>query len=356
MSAKPRLNIRYATHDDIARGLETFDYTKLTAINMCPTWGITRYGWHKQMPGNGSRAMALEAGKVMHDAFAAIRLASLGLLLPEHAYYHGQRLFGPDRWSIIAEAYSKGIDDHAKLRNAALETLATSDYVNDPMDKYRTFTNLETSLLYYVQRWDGERYPIWVEDTADPTSRVGVEIPFALYVEIEGQEPFLYTGRMDGLHVNPKRDNELLIQENKTAARLNEAWTASFDMSHQVTGYMIAGACYTKQRITRGLVIGLSIPLPRDAGGGLSYVQVTRHDDAFTAWAEWVQHTVALYREHRLSPVDAPKYTHSCNRYFRPCSMIPFCAAERGERQDIFDRQMEHNEWSPLAEATSDSA
>ena len=56
--------------------LPTYDHTKLSAINTCPTWGIVRYDMHLRMPGQG-RALALEAGTAMHECFAFIRLVTL---------------------------------------------------------------------------------------------------------------------------------------------------------------------------------------------------------------------------------------------------------------------------------------
>ena len=58
------------------RSLEAFDNTKWSAINTCPTWGITRYQMHLRMPGGG-RALALEAGHALHEVFAFVRLATL---------------------------------------------------------------------------------------------------------------------------------------------------------------------------------------------------------------------------------------------------------------------------------------
>lgn len=343
-----------ATQSDLAR-LTTFDYTKLTAINMCPTWGIIRYGKHKAMSGGG-RAMALEAGTVMHECFAAIRLVQVALVqkLPDHADAHGVKQFGAQRWNAIRNAYLEAPDTPGAIRNAAMECLLTSGYVDDPLDKFRTINNLETSLLYYAQRWDPERYPVYISDPAEPAALIGVEIPFAIKVSMWNQPidaplQFIYTGRIDGLHVNPRRDNELIIQENKTAARLNDAWVQSFDMSHQVTGYTIAASLIAQQTITRGLVLGVSIPLPRDTAQGLSILNVQRPQYMKERWLEWVEHTVGIYNQHINTPLDAPRYTHSCNRYFRPCSMIPMCAVPRDEQEEIL-AGMEHVEWSPLHE------
>src|SRR5689334_14562472 len=68
-----RCAIRLTTEEEKdVPSIPTFDYTKLTALNMCPRWGLIRYDQHKRMPGC-SRSMSLEAGSAAHQAFAAIR-------------------------------------------------------------------------------------------------------------------------------------------------------------------------------------------------------------------------------------------------------------------------------------------
>lgn len=342
-----------------AKTLPAFDYTKLSAINMCPTWGILRYTMHKAMPGGG-RSMALEAGSVAHECFAAIRLVQLGYSqgLKDHMHFHGGRLFGIDRWLSIIGRSSEN-DFQSTIRNAALECLATAGYVDDPFDKRRTFTNLETCILYYAQRWEPQRYPVWTRDTADPSADVGIEVPFAVKVQPYGNQhndayplpPFIYTGRIDGLHID--QSNRLLIQENKTASRLDEAWVMSFDMSHQVTGYSVAASLFAGQNVERGLVIGLALPLPRYAHDGLSLVQVKRPDFMKARWLKWLEYTVGVHDAYKDNILDAPKHTHSCNRYFRPCSFIPFCAQDEDEQRAVLE-QMVTEEWSPLHEKQGD--
>jgi hypothetical protein len=60
-----------------------------------------------------------------------------------------------------------------------------------------------------------------------------------------------------------------------------------------------------------------------------------------------------MARQYEGNPYDAPKYTHSCNRYFRPCSFIPFCDADDEEQRTIV-REMEDDEWSPLDKVVLD--
>lgn len=358
-----------AKHEDMH--LPAFDYTKLSAINTCPTWGIIRYSLHKTISGAG-RAMALEAGKAMHECFSAVRLVQLGHAQaqdkPEHMHFHGVRLFGIDKWTQIMSGWNEK-DLSVSLRNMSLECLATTEYVDDPYDKRRTYTNLETALLYYVQRWDCNRYPIWIESN-DPSRWVGVEIPFAIKVTAtcdsganndptngcnfgrSNEVNFLLTGRIDGLHTTQDRLN-LLIQENKTASRMDEAWQLAFDVSHQPTGYTVAASLFAQQEVTRGIILGLSLPLPKTLSDGFKILPINRPSYMKERWLKWLEHTVTMHNDHVNDPLNAPKYGHSCNRYFRPCSFIPLCAGDDDEQRLIMD-EMVTEEWSPLAEKIGD--
>ena len=60
----------------VKQGLVCYDYTKLTAINTCPTFGVLRYALHRT-ESSSSRSMAIDAGKACHDYFAAQRIWSL---------------------------------------------------------------------------------------------------------------------------------------------------------------------------------------------------------------------------------------------------------------------------------------
>lgn len=328
----PDIALRIASNDDAH--LPTFDFTKLSAINSCPRWGVLRYHLHKTMGNSeGFRNMALEAGTTAHECFAAIRLWQVGEQgHSELMHLHGTRIFGEERWACIVSAMAS----EDGMRNAALECLSTSGFTDDPSDRRRTYSNLETSLLYYCQRWDHARYPVWVSG-----DKVGIEIAFDIVVD----ERFRYTGRVDGIHVD--RGGELLIQENKTASRLGTAWRMAFNTSHQVTGYCAAASLFTGMPVGRAIVLGLTLPLPRTLSDGLAMEMVTRREHAFRQWGEWMFHSVQMCLRYEDDPLAAPMYTGSCNRYFTPCSFIPLCAGD-AEEQELTLSEMSQQEWSPL--------
>lgn len=350
---------RQATEQDA--DLETYDHTKLSAINTCPTWGILRYAMHKRMPSAG-RALALEAGTAMHECFAFVRLVALMNQYdgrPEFQdklwYYHGTRLFGAERLSLIDQSIQEATDIVDVAKRGSVTLLDTSGYYDDPRDRRRTLSNMEECIYAYVNKWRWD-HKVWMRNEDDPTSDVGIEIPFDVVAEILTSQPytikFRLTGRIDGIHWNGRGD--LCIHDNKTAARLNDAWSQSFLLSHQVTGYCVAARVFTQHAVNNAEVLGLALPLPKSYDfGGYIRETVSRHSWHYDRWVDWLVHTVQMARQYKDNPYGAPKYTHSCNRYFRPCSFIPFCDADPAEQQRIVP-EMVHDEWSPLAKPVLD--
>lgn len=345
---------RMATTDDLA--LETYDHTKLSAVNTCPTWGITRYQMHKRMPGEG-RAMALEAGTAMHHVFAFIRLVTLMNQLDDMDKptefvsavwkHHGRRLFGEERLVRIKEQISHAEDVVDVCKRGAVAVLDTSGFYDDPRDKRRTLSNMEECAYAYINRWRWDN-PIWMRDIDDPTSDVGIEIPFDLVVSVDGAArlSFRLTGRIDGIHWDTLK--RLTIHDNKTASRLGDAWTMAQQTSHQYTGYCVAASVFAQHPVLNCDVLGLAIPLPRTYDfGGFIREPMSRYQYHIDRWVKWMVHTIQLTRQYQDDPIEAPKYTHSCNRYFRPCSLIPFCYADDEEQRQILT-EMTHDEWSPL--------
>lgn len=350
---------RLATPDDVH--LHTYDNTKLVAMNTCPTWGVLRYDMHKQMPGSG-RAMALEAGQAMHDVFAWVRLLSWNHqrherpTFDEAFWFHGERLFGGDRTKAAVGEISFDEDISQQAKMSALNILETTGFYDDPRDRRRTMSNLEECVLAYIDRWRWNE-PVWMRHADDPMGDIGIEIPFDLVVEVDRPDicdtphMFRLTGKIDGIHVH---NGKITLHENKTASRLSEAWSMSFSMSSQVTGYCVAASTFTQESVRNAIIHGLAIPLPKSYDyGGVVREHVSRSDYQIHKWIEWLVHTIDMYECWRDNPYDAPRYTHSCNRYFRPCSFIPFCDTDPEDQRRVV-QDMVTEEWSPLYEKTGD--
>jgi hypothetical protein len=268
------------------------------------------------------------------------------ILLFEH---HGNRLFGDKRFTEMLDEYvrSKGEDKRTRIMRFALTALHNSGYCDDIHDKRRTITNIEEACIAYIDRWEWGKNPIWIRDEHDPISDIGIEVPFNIVINFNEDSRYRFIGKMDGLHW---RNGKLTVNENKTASRLDDAWSQSFLMSHQITGYMLAASVWSKTTVRNADVYGMAIPLPRNFDyGGIIRESVKRNEEAFVHWCRWFLHTVRIHDQYVDNVVKAPRYTHSCNRYFKPCSFIPFCASPDDEKIYIMD-EMVHDEWSPLKE------
>ena len=137
------------------------DFSMLTAINTCPRWGMI-HSWHGKRFATYGRSMALEAGSAMHDMFAAVRMFELMehvkvfakdgfIVVPDYIFDHGAHLFNsklfPDRWNEACHIFDQPDDYDTRMMRFALYILETTGFHDDPSDRKRTQTNLETAAI-----------------------------------------------------------------------------------------------------------------------------------------------------------------------------------------------------------------
>jgi hypothetical protein len=326
--------------------LPAYSHSMLNAIATCPTEGLVRYVANKTVS-NASRAMALEAGSAAHEAYGAARLWQVGRVqgFTEHEKVHGIRLFGEARYeSMCMAAEGAQGDMRMAMLRYCLDAFYSSGFYDDPSDKRRTIVNIEEALIAYLDRFDYKRN-IWVQDRDDPNQMIGIELPIDITITFvkrgEPERKLRFIGTADGLTYD--RDNVTLrLEENKTASRLGEAWAMAFHMSHQVTGYLLGLSTMIGEPINKAGVHGMAIPLPRtyDAGGLMTEV-VSRNSGHYQSFLQWILSQLEIIDAYGNDPMNAPKYTSACNKWFRACSLIPLCASCGEDRQDMWDMMVE---------------
>lgn len=295
--------------------------------------------------------MALEAGSTMHEVYAACRLWQLQYVqkLPSHAKQCAQRIFGGERWNKIQHELDPDLPSREHIQQLAFAVLHSSEWYDDPNDTIRTMTNMEMSAIYYIdERLDFmENWPLYVQDKKNPKSLVGIEQTFDVVLEYADARKIRYIGTMDGLVL--KLGKTLYLDENKTASRLDDGWRESFHMRHQVTGYCAAATTIIGKPVFNARVTGCKVK-PTNKGEDVITLETTRDESKIKQWASWVRHTVELYEQYKDYYENAPRYTHSCSRYFRPCSLLPFCADTPEGRKEQWE-QMQATELSPSERA-----
>ena len=78
-------------------------------------------------------------------------------------------------------------------------------------------------------------------------------------------------------------------------------------------------------------------------------VPLTRTKNQREEWFDWFLHSTEMFEAWIDKPISAPRYTHSCSRYFRPCPLIAFCAMPKYDRAAALD-EMETDVWNPLTD------
>jgi hypothetical protein len=290
----------------------------------------------------------------MHEVFAATRVWQLehvqGLRLHANAVAH--RIFGTERWQKCNEGLASLDDDRTRLMQLCFNILHSSGWYDDPNDSNRTMANMEMASIKYIDDRLPymDNWPIYVEDESNPKCMVGIEQHFDCVVEYSDGKLIRIIGTIDGVVMKKLPKGEWILDENKTAVRLDTGWRDSFEISHQVTGYCACGTSVFGFPMHKSRIIGVKIK-PTNKGEDVVPVEpMPRSEESYRAWARWLRYTVDLYEQYKDDYENAPLFTHSCNRYFRPCSLISFC----GDTAE--GRKQQWSEMVPIEPSPSERA
>lgn len=340
--------IRFTRDDE--KHLFAYSYSIVESILTCPVYGLIRYYKRKYYP--TKRQMPLEAGSAMHEVFAAVRLWQLARIqkLPDHFRFHGKRLFGEERFRAAWES-NGGTRDEAL--SFAFKILNSGEFFDDPDDRIRTIGNMEETTIRYFDemRPRMEANPIWVRDVNDATAPVGIECIFDIVIEYQGRK-LRYIGTIDGIVNQIKYPNTFMIDENKTASRLDEAWRESYKVKSQPTGYIFAGKLITQMEGTKVRMIGVKVKQSRSEEDFQAFIE-ERDDHQLVDWARSLLFADDIVQKYGEDPIEAPQFTHSCNRYFRACTFVDLCASEPEDKRDIYENSMVTAPLTPSQEAVN---
>lgn len=365
-------NIKIEAWDD-SFDLKGYDFSMINAINTCPMYGITRYVHNKVFTVN-EREMALECGALCHNCFAIYRALSIYYRGISESDKHLQAI-GIKHIARFIQEVLMDIDEakavefcHELLKQAEEKTtplakytifsdflIDNSGYYDDPDDKKRTIENIKSSLLSYLSNFLEliQDEPVWINNSEEIDTLVGIEIPFDLKVTItfvangEEQEQILhFIGKLDGIHT--RKDGTLIIHENKTASRLDDSWVDQWYNSHQITGYCLASSFFTGVNCLQARVLGMQIPVPKYSGYAFRMERVDREKHYFEDWCRWMLFNHEIIEEYKDTPEIAPKNTHACCKYYKQCAFTFLCVNSAEERKRIINEEMIEHEWSPL--------
>lgn len=362
-------SIRLTTDEEFKNKMPYITSSMMEAMATCPRWGVI-HSVHNRRFVTGYRQMALEAGSLMHDVLCMLNLLHIGYHrnLPDHMHFHGEVNFNteenPNRWKQIFTSIVKDfdLDDTLSIERPVFETIATSNFYDDPNDRNRTVSNLELCAMELLNYWRSSLIdlPIYVADEKDPTKPIGIEMSLDAVFEfpVTSIERLAYPGvstklraigLADVVYQNPDT-KKVTLGEYKTASNMNDAWRMAFDTRHQQTLYnALLQAYFGYQRDFSTILIGSAIPV-RTTAMPVQHFPVYRDQDHIKDMLNTYIHLNHQIEENKDNPTNAPMYTHSCNRYFRPCSLIDLCSSTCEDREIIFEQMQIAQTLSPSEE------
>lgn len=343
-----QVTVRKTTDEEHAVKRPYLTSSMVEAVNTCPRWGLV-HNVHGRQFSIGHRQMALEAGSLMHEVFSCLNLLQVGVFqrLPNHMHNKGRELFGVSRWKHMFAAMSPNDEPLSENMTRRFEKfiyacIATSEFHDDPNDKNRTVTNLEICSLELLQYWmmNFARFNIYIEDRDRSDCVIGIEQSLDVVFEvIDDDNDVTMSQRFIGLAdaVYQGEEGNVVLGEYKTTSSMNEGWREAFKTRHQITAYQAMLQAYFDKVELKTIILGSAIPV-RSTAMPVQHFPIERDQGNILEFLETVKFTGQIIKDNYLDPLHAPMFTHSCNRYFRPCSMMDLCTAEKSDQYIMYDQ------------------
>lgn len=221
-----------------------WDSTSLSSILACPRryqYSIVQ-GLHSRSP---NYAIALVFGILLHKGLE---------------YYHHDRTQGADH----AEALKSAVAKVAAL--PATATLPTDEEVDDidpdedgdggirqRNSKVRTRYYLFRAIVWYLEHYADDPARTVVLASGKPA----VELSFRVPLDLPGiDHPILLCGHIDRV---VEFNSALYASDYKTTKAIDKSFFASFDLSHQMTGYVTAGQVILEKPVRGALIDGIAL-------------------------------------------------------------------------------------------------
>lgn len=333
------ITVRHTTSEEQATNMPYLTASMLEALVTCPRWGLINSVNRRSFTEN-ARSMALEAGSTMHEVFSVLNLLQVGLVQGkvEHMNYHGNVLF-PGRWAGITAKLDPLQHDKRSadiIEDVLLRCLASSEFYDDPGDQFRTMSNLERAAFELYNYWVNVLSEFTIETNTLPEEPIGVERSIDVVLMSEGHKPIRFIGLADAVYRNAET-KKVTLGEYKTSSRVTDSYLESFQTRNQISAYLLGlHADYSDYMTGNAIIIASEMP-PKATKQNVQHIMVSRDVDSYESFFTACQFGMQLIDQFGNAPTDAPMFTHSCNRYFRTCSLMSMCTCTAQDRRETYD-------------------
>lgn len=306
-----------------------WDSVSLTCAMAC--WRRYKYRMLDGLvPKNPNRAIALDFGIAFHKAL-------------EH--YHNAKATWPElghhEWLEVVVSKMPAEPTYARLPTQA-EVDALSDGTEDDDDgitlrnsKPRTRYHLMRAVVWYLEHYADDQ----AKTVLLPSGAPAVEVSFRLELDAQiGGEAAILCGHIDRV---VSFNDHLYVADYKTTKALSRQFFDDFELSHQITGYTLAGQVIMHKPVSGNIIDGIALQM-----GAVQFQRriADRTPSQFAEYTETVQDVFDRAERHHDSG-HYPMNTSAC--YF--CEYKGLCK-EAPEYRPSYEKMLfeKINPWNPL--------
>ena len=202
--------------------------------------------------------------------------------------------------------------------------------------KIRTRYHLLRALVWYFENYRHDTLEVFHLATGEPAVELSFRVPVG--IELSNGTELLLSGHMDRV---VRFNDQLFVADVKTTKSISRQWAAGFDLSHQMTGYIIGGNIALGEPVAGAIIDGAALQI-----GGAKFGRhfTYRTKSQMAEYMRLLQH-VAGQAEQYADDGFYPLNTSACMF----CEFKDVCRQPPEQRDRTLDYLFERKEaWNPL--------
>lgn len=313
-----------------------WDSVCITTAQECPR----RYqykiiqGWQSKNP---NTAIALIFGILVHSGIEQYhRVRALGRSWDEAV--HAALAYVMSKAENGTTLYSKlPTEDDYQDDKAAAAKDDEDDGIDLRNSRVRTRYYLFRALVWYFEQYRYDTMQVYVLQNAKPAVELSFRVPVGF--SLTSGHDVLLSGHLDKVI---RFNDQLYVSDIKTTKSITASWRADFDLSHQMSGYILGGNLALNEPVHGAVIDGIALQV-----GGVKFARHFTHrtKSQLGEYLHGFQLLVERYEQYSLNNY-WPMNTSFCWRceYKDVCKQPP--EMRQGYLNHFFERKAA---WNPLA-------
>jgi hypothetical protein len=312
-----------------------WDSTSLGSALACPMqYHLRSQGWQ---PKNPNVAIALAFGILIHAGIEHFhKQRALGASFDDAVHRALEHVMSKTDFREPTVSLYSQLPVEEDIEEQKASTDEDDDGINLRNSKVRTRYHLMRALVWYFEQYRQEAMPVVILPNGKPAVEYSFRVPTGVHLS-DGTE-LIYSGHFDAL---VEFNHQILVRDIKTTKSITRQWSAGFDLSHQMTGYILGGTIGLERPVAGACIDAVCLQI-----GGVKFSRSFTYRSK-TQLAEFIQ--LLGYVSDQVERFTAEDYWPMNTSACMFCEFKPHCSQPPELRSGYLNYQFERKEaWNPL--------